>query len=501
MSGRAGGTDAGVRVADFLAEATAARPHAPALSSLERTWSYRDLDVRVHERAEVLRAQGVRAGSVVPRVLEATADDIVTLLALWRVGAVPAPLNPRLTSAERSAAERVLLAPGRSVPPEGGGRSGTGGATGPEGVLADAQAVLWTSGTEGRPRGVAISADNLRSSARSAAARLDLGPGDTWLASLSLAHVGGLALVTRSLLLGGHMVAVGGFDAALVSALIDGEGGAAGEAVRRASSSTRAAGAGAERARPWSALPPLTHVSFVPTQLLRVLDRRGERPPPPTFRCVLLGGAHAPDDLVARALAGGWPIALTYGMTEMTSQVATAPPDLVRAAPGTVGPPLDGVALRIDDGGEILVRGPMRALGYVGAAEALADGEGWYRTGDLGRVDGGGRLWVTGRRSERIVSGGVTVDPVEVEDTLRAHPSVADACVVGLPDSEWGEVVAAALVPAGVSVDVDALDAWIRGRLAPAKRPRRWTVLRELPRNANGKLDRRSVREALGGQG
>jgi O-succinylbenzoic acid--CoA ligase len=145
----------------------------------------------------------------------------------------------------------------------------------------------------------------------------------------------------------------------------------------------------------------------------------------------------------------------------------------------------------------VLVRGPTRALGYVATERALADAEGWYHTGDLGRLDDEGDLWITGRRSERILTGGVTVDPLEVEDALRAHPAVADACVVGLDDPEWGELVAAVLVPAGSALDVDDVDAWARERLAPAKRPRRWSVVDELPRNANGKVSRRAVREAL----
>ncbi len=449
-------------VEDFLARAAAEWPDAPALSSLERSWTYRELDLRVDRRVADL---GAGPGALVPVVLESTAEGIVTLLALWRAGAVVAPLNPSLTASERSAAESALV-------------RATSAGQSADAVHA-AQAVLWTSGTEGRPRGVALSAENLRANALAAAARLDLAPTDSWLASLSPAHVGGLALVVRSLLLGGHLLAAGRFDAALVSALIDDVGGSA-------------PSAGATMAA-----RPLTHVSFVPTQLLRVLDHREGRPPPSTFRCVLLGGAHAPADLVERALSGGWPIALTYGMTEMTSQVATAPPALVRVKRGTVGEPLDGVEVRFSDEGEVLVRGPTLALDYVGARTPLADAEGWYHSGDLGRIDDEGHLWITGRRSERIVSGGVTVDPIEIEDVLRAHPAVADACVVGLADPEWGERVAAALVPVDSALDLDAVEAWVRERLASAKRPRRWAVLDALPRNANGKVSRRAVREAL----
>jgi O-succinylbenzoic acid--CoA ligase len=302
-----------------------------------------------------------------------------------------------------------------------------------------------------------------------------LGGDDVWLASLSLAHVGGLALVVRSLLLGGALAAWGRFSAATASALLDGVG-AAGGTVR------------------------MTHLSVVPTQLLQLLEERRGSPPPPALRCVLVGGAHAPPDLVARALAAGWPVALTYGMTETTSQAATAPPERVRLKPGTVGRPLDGVELRVAPDGEVLVRGATLATGYVGAEEALRDADGWHHTGDLGHLDEEGDLWITGRRSDRIVTGGVNVDAQEVEAALREHPAVRDACVVALPDERWGEVVAAALVPDEAGVDVEAVAEWARMRLSPAKRPRRWFAVAGLPLNANGKVDRDSVRREMLGR-
>ena len=124
----------------------------------------------------------------------------------------------------------------------------------------------------------------------------------------------------------------------------------------------------------------------------------------------------------------------------------------------------------------------------------LVDADGWYATGDLGHLDEEGHLWVTGRRSERIISGGVTVDPREVEAVLRAHPAVVDVCVVGLPDAEWGEKLAAAVVPVEGAFDLEEVDAWSRERLGPPRRPRRWLLLNELPLNANGKVDRATVR-------
>jgi O-succinylbenzoic acid--CoA ligase len=437
-------------VVDLLAEARGA-PGSIALVSEERTWTFAELDRYVSERADTLRTGGAQVGRVVAISMDATADTVIELLALWRAGATPAPLNARLTGAERDAAVAALT-----------------------GQSSDAQAVLWTSGTEGRPRGVAISFEGLQASAHASKERLGLGTGDVWLASLSPAHVGGLALITRSLLVGSQLLVVGSFDAARVSELIDG--------------TSLPAGSGR----------PVTHLSVVPTQLLRLLEVRGDRRPPDSFRCALVGGAHAPTKLVKSALDVGWPLALTYGLTEATSQVATAPPLLTANKPGTVGRPLEGVEVGLGEDGEILVRGATLASGYVGAeAEEVMDTEGWHHTGDFGRMDSDGDLWVTGRRSDRLVTGGVTVDAVEVEEALRSHGSVADACVVGVSDTEWGERVAAWVVPTGEGLNEPELQSFLRDRLSAAKLPRVFHVSNALPRNANGKVDRVAVREAL----
>ena len=452
-------------VVDVLA-ASDGRRDDPAVLTPRRRMTFQALDALVSERTGVLAEEGVEPGTLRPLRVTASMESAVELLALWRAGAVPVPLNAALTEREDAEARGRLA-----------------GATVPGGT----QVVLWTSGTSGRPRGVALSWRNLEVSARAAARRLSLTPRDVWVASLSPAHVGGLALLTRSLLLGGAFAVPGTRDVPTLSRWLDGDEGTEPDD-------------GASWPRP-------THLSLVPTQLHRLLDHRGSRRAPASLRCVLVGGAHAPAGLVRRAVASGWPIALTYGATEMSSQIATAPPDQVRSTlegsgvAGSVGRPLDGVELQVEETGELLARGPTRALGYVaGDGASLADVEGWFHTGDLGRVDAEGRLWITGRRMDRIVSGGVTVDAVEVEEALRAHPAVVDACVVGVPDAEWGERVAAWIVPVHGELDVEELDAHARSRLAPAKRPRLWRVGVDLPRNANEKVDRLRVRDAFDAQ-
>ena len=420
-----------------------------ALVSAKKVWTYADLGNAVEERATELATKGVEPGRVYAIDAHAEAQTVIEFLAYWRTGASIAPLDPRLTRLEKSRAEEML-----------------------NGLETDARAILWTSGTGGRPQGVLLTLDNICASAEAVTERLGLGPDNVWLLSLSPAHVGGLALLTRAFLLGCTLVAYGSFRADIASRLIEGEG------------------------LPGSA-SPVTHMSLVPTQLIRLLGYRDGIQVPASFKCGLIGGAHASPDLIQQSLAAGWPLALTYGMTEMTSQVATAVPSEVKQKPGSVGRALMGTKIKIDSDGQILAHGPTLAQGYVDTTEPLVDTEGWYPTGDLGRFDEDGDLWITGRRSDRIVSGGITIDATHIEDVLCEHEGVQDACVVGIPDPEWGEIVGAWVVPTGDGLDLDLLEEHVRQSFGEAKRPRVWLIGKEIPRNTNGKVERSRVREAL----
>ncbi|MBW3535078.1 MAG: AMP-binding protein [Gemmatimonadetes bacterium] len=481
-------------IMDLLRDAARRDPAAPALVEGDRRWTWGELDRDGDRLAAALRARGAGPGVTVATLLPSSADGVLGVLTVPRTGATLAVLNPRFTAAELGDALEVLdpallVCDGASealalaaAGPDRAGRvvrldalteggapvagSVSRGVPPPEGAYA----LLWTSGTSGRPRGVAVGAEALAASARSAERRLGLGAGDRWYAALGLAHVGGLALVTRAAALGSCVVSSGRFDAGVLSRLVD-DGG-------------------------------VTHVSLVPAMLRQVLDVRENRAIPQTLRCVLLGGAHTPRPLLDRALAAGVPVALTYGMTEVSSQAATAPPDLVRRKPGTVGEAIEGVRVGVAEDGEILLAGATLAMGYVGSDEPLLAGDGWLHTGDLGEKDSEGHLWVTGRRAERIVTGGVNVDPVEVEDVLRLHEGVEDVAVVGVEDEDWGEVVAAAIVRRpGAYPDPGELESLARARITTAKIPRQWTFVDAVPRNRNGKIERGAVRAMLEGGG
>jgi O-succinylbenzoic acid--CoA ligase len=252
-----------------------------------------------------------------------------------------------------------------------------------------------------------------------------------------------------------------------------------------------------------------TGVSLVPTQLRRLLDAGSL---PDSLRFVLLGGGPAPGELIGRAVERDVPVFPTYGMTETASQVATATPGEAADDPGTVGRPLVTTTVTVvdDDGdpvdrgevGEVVVDGPTVAPGYYDDPDATraAFGEFGLHTGDLGRRDGAGRLWIRGRVDDLIRTGGETVDPVAVADALRGIDGVEDAAVVGVADPEWGERVAALVVPddgAPVPPDAQWVRAAARERLAGHEAPKTVAFADELPRTASGTVDRGAVREAV----
>jgi O-succinylbenzoic acid--CoA ligase len=456
----------------FLDEASRCHPSGVALEDEIRRLTYQELHSLAAEAARDLRASGIGPGSVVGLGGGLEWETVLTLHAIWMAGAAVAPFNQRWTGREREIALELLgpthllegptpgslrvLPPGSSEGPTPGSHQGPTSDALP-GLPKGAEAArLLTSGTSGRPRVVRLSAGNLRANADASSERLGLGPSDRWLASLSPAHVGGLALITRGALLGSTLILRGAFSVSSFVGLLE--------------------------------KGVVTHASLVPTMLHQVLETWGDGGPPPSLRCLLIGGAPAPEPLVQRALAVGFPIALTYGLTEACSQVATAPPSLVKEKPGTVGPPLRGIRLRIGKGGELLVRGPTVAMG-----EAVEGG--WLDTGDLAEMDADGHLRILGRRSDRIISGGVNVDPLEVEEILLTHPAVMESAVTGVPDAEWGERVVAGVVTDGPAPGLEEeLDRLARSALSPAKRPRNIRVLSSIPRNPNGKVDRRSLK-------
>ncbi|HEV2473361.1 MAG TPA: AMP-binding protein, partial [Chthonomonadales bacterium] len=294
------------------------------------------------------------------------------------------------------------------------------------------------------------------------------------LACLPLFHIGGLAILMRSVVYGISVIVQEKFDALAVNRAIDEDG--------------------------------VTIISVVAVMLQRMLDARGPgRFYPAALRCVLLGGGPAPRALLEDCAGRGVPVVQTYGMTEACSQAVTlAPADALRK-PGSAGRPLLTVQLRImRDGrqaqegepGEIELRGATITPSYADRPDATTQAfhDGWFATGDIGYLDEEGYLYVLDRRADLIISGGENVYPAEVEAVLASHPDVIEAGVCGQPDPQWGHVpVAFVHLRAGSSISAEELMAYAAIRLARYKLPRTIYFTGQLPRNASGKLLRREL--------
>lgn len=479
-----------------LDAAAEAHPDVLALDDGARQWTWSQLRAAVRPLAATLRSRhGLQAGDIVATMLPSTAEHVLLLHAAWQAGAAVAPLNAGLPNAELHARlahlSPALLVTGNAFPPgvtavsmnelTDASRSAPAAETSAALSVVPENgdglcSILYTSGSSGAPRAVAHRWRQHRAAADASQANIPLGAGDTWQCVIPLHHVGGLAILTRSLFSGCAVRLHDGFD------------------VAEAAVALRTGG--------------VTISSLVPTMLHRLLDAdeklRGDALP--ALRAVLLGGAGAPDALWERIRERELPVAGTYGMTESCAQVATADPSRWREEAGTAGRPLRGVELEICDAdgrrcgagteGEIHLRGPMIAEGYFRdpAATAEAFPDGWLATGDVGVRDDAGCLRVLARREDMILSGGEKVYPAAVEAVLLRHAGVTDAAVVGVEDEEWGQRVAAALV-LRPDADVRDVEEFCRTELAGYQLPRRWLVLDALPRTASGKLLRGKLRE------
>jgi O-succinylbenzoic acid--CoA ligase len=439
---------------NWLEQRATSCPDRAAVATAAGELTYAALEEEAKRCARRLAARGVRAGSLVAIELPVVLEHAVLLHALMKLGAIAAPISTRLAPPEREA-ELERVAPALIV-------TRASELDGPEADMPllgehDLDAVhcrMATSGTSGRPKAVGITYGNHLWSAVGSAFNLGVDPADRWLCCLPLHHVGGLSILIRSAIYGTTAILHDGFEAEAVAASLD-----------------------SDRA---------TLVSLVPTQLERLLAIDAELSGP---RAILLGGGPASQEMLEEASGRGARIVPTYGLTEAASQVTTLAPADVRRRLGSAGRPLLTTRLRIV-GGEILVQGPTVAPG-------CADEDGWLHTGDLGRIDEEGFLYVVGRIDDLIVTGGENVVPDEVEAVLLSHPAVADAAVIGRADEEWGEAVAAVVVPAGAAPpSPDDLRLHCAASLAGYKVPKRFEFTAELPRTGSGKLLRRALRAA-----
>jgi O-succinylbenzoic acid--CoA ligase len=441
-----------MKLDDWLAQRSQSCPERTALVADGSDVTYAELEAEATWVARRLTAQGVRRGSIVAMTAHPRREQVVMIHALMKAGAVLLPLGPRLSPEERAA---VVAEERPAVDLDDAGELTQNEADLPllgEHDMDDVAARVMTSGSTGTPDPVDLTYGNFLWSAVGSAFNIGVEPEDRWLCCLPLSHISGLGIVMRSVIYGTTAVIHDGFDVDHVAAALEHD--------------------------------DISVVSLVTTMLVRLLEAGADLSGP---RAILVGGGPVPEDPLEEALGRGATVVQTYGLTETCSQVTTLTPADARRKLGSAGRPLLTTHLRIQDG-EILVQGPT-------VAPACLEADGWLHTGDLGRIDEEGFLYVEDRIDDMIVTGGENVVPAEVEKVLMRHPEVADAAVVGRDDPEWQQAVTAIVVlEEGSEVSPDELRRHCAESLASYKVPKRVELAAALPRTPSGKLMRRALR-------
>lgn len=439
---------------------------APALVA-DRIWTRTDVVRRIKELAVEWTSFSQLKDA--PLVALDTPLGAETLLRIWTLTTLGIPFVPLHVAWSAAQRRQVLETTGATLLPPT-----DAGFTSPSGAIVhdlwrnpasdDTLAVVFTSGSSGRPKGAALSHRSFSTSATASGSALGWSGSEVFYASLPLAHVGGLSIATRAAVLGGSIVlpasdgARHGFDPATF--------------VERCAETQT------------------TIVSLVPTQLRRLCTARLRAPR--NVRCVLLGGAHAPQALIEDGLTLGWPIRRTYGLTEACSQVAT---DRQSKSSGPIAL-LPHVEARREPDGRLALRGDSLFSGYFG--ESPRRPTDWFVTSDLAEV-GATTVLPLGRADDVVISGGENVHPDEVDAALAASPGVAIACTFARPSAEWGQELCAALV-VETGFEPTQLLSYLRGVLPSFKIPKAWVVVTDLPVTATGKVSRRQCQELLASQ-
>ncbi len=441
----------------LLEEAAERHGRRPAVVNGARTVSYAELHERVAVTAAALRQAGCNPAERVAIFAPNSPDYLVWLLAILRLGAVCCPMNTRLphrTVADllgrvgvrklvvRDVDDRlgdipsgVEMLQGRQFAATGKPPEEDAGSIMP---LHRPATIVFTSGSTGTPKAVLHSYGNHYYNARGSNRNLPLAAGDRWLLDLPLYHVGGLGILFRCLLTGATVV-------------MPDKGETLDAVLSRYD---------------------VTHLSVVVTQLHRLLQQP-ESVRYPALRYIILGGSPVPLKLLERAGERGLPVFASYGCTEMASQVATTGPGSTTRQRLTSGKLLPYRKLRIGHEGEIQLAGETLFMGYVegdGVRRPLT-GDGWFATGDLGRIDEDGYLTVIGRRDNRFFSGGETIHPEEIERALTDHDGVEQAVVVPVPDEEFGQRCVAFVQSRKECPEGPALAAWLGETLPRYKVP------------------------------
>jgi len=454
------------------------RSWAPIVEDARRT-DVVALDAAATEVAAELARRGAAAGTRVGFAIENSAPHIAAMFGVWRAGATLVPLNPRLTAGE---ADGLLAHAGAALRLVVDARDGARTieplphAAGREAPSdPDVAVIAYTSGTTGRPKGVVLTHANMLWAAAAVVKTRRDGERSVAAVVSPLCHNPILVSHYIARLLSGGTVVLGAFDPARVVRLIRDQG--------------------------------VTDLPLVPAMIGPLLESRDLGDTSRVVK-VSVGSALTPmavKEALAERFAGA-EIIEAYGQTESTDGLTMAVGREALERPGTVGRAHALLAVAVEspagapcapgEAGEVVARGPVVMRGYLDDAEATAAAlrGGWLHTGDLGRMDEDGHVFITGRLKEIIITGGENVSPEEIEAVLARHPAVAEVAVFGAPHERWGEQVTAAVV-ARAPLTCDELRDFARPHLAGFKLPRELVLVDALAKTSAGKVKRREMRD------
>ncbi len=409
---------------DIIARAAKLFGNSPALQIADRTLSFNECNAVAEAIASRLSSRGIHSGEIVAIVAPNSGEFLGLLLGLLKAGMIAAPLNYRfpehlLNKTLEKLNPRLVVTSGTTTLPgsiniaellDHPSHSQERFTKLEENRGSDAMhhpvTLIHTSASSGEAKAALHSFANHWYSALGSNENIAFGMGDCWLLSLPLYHIGGYSLLFRSLLSGGAL-ALGEPDESLGQSLQN---------------------------------FPLTHLSLVPTQLYRLLADQKSTTLLRKLKAVLLGGSAAPKSLIEEALRESIPLYLSYGSTEMASQIATTPAPItaIRQNSGQLLPYRE---LRVAIDGELLVKGPCLFQGYLrdGLIQPQTDKDGWFHTADIGTLSAKGEVTILGRKDNMFISGGENIHPEEIERALMMIEGIVDALVVPLPDDEYGQ--------------------------------------------------------------
>ena len=472
-------------------------PSSAAIIEKDNFITYENLISKINYLTDYFQKERVVKNNLVGIISSTNSEFIIAVIALWHIGAIPVPLNLRLTQNELK--EQLAVAECKCLIQIKDAKDFSS-LLGMEGLKVlninnveilsqynkdkketkqfnhadDTAIILFTSGSAGKPKAVQLTFNNLLHSAKNGNQILNQTEGDRWLASLPIYHIGGFSIFIRAFLYSSSVIIPKSLQTDEIIYSI-------------------------QKYKP-------TLASFVSTQLKRLVELNFK--PNDELKNVLIGGGFIDDDLINDAIKLGWKVSKVYGSTETSSFVAALTLNEIKGGNKSSGKALKNNLIKIiyengfetlsQTAGEILVKSQSVMKGYFKNPEETQKklkGE-FYYTGDIGYLDDNGYLFVLARRNDLIITGGENVNPIEVEIELAKHPLITDVSVFEIADKEWGQIIAAAIT-ANKELEIEKIKLFLRKSLAGFKIPQKFFFIDQIPKTSLGKVKKEELKKII----